>query len=272
MGGVVVLFYHLLKILIRKVLISIGKNDVSERVVSIISIVITSIIVIVGFYSYYNSITKTNNFEISNFKFERNVILKSPKFIDDSQIEKEVYVYYSFDLKNNIEDIQNFRINPYITLYKFNNMDQLKSLNTQVRFFDSSKKEILFDDLRLFRQNESIKVYGFIKIENENLKWFDQNIPFEPQIEFKVSGGNSSDMLKYSGQSIENTIDISNFREIVSKSLVDPNSINLEYYKKDEYSPLKLKKNIWSEKRNKKGKTDMMSIDPGEIIDYLFIE
>jgi hypothetical protein len=31
-------------------------------------------------------------------------------------------------------------------------MDQLKELNTKVRFFDSSNKEILFDDLRLFKQ------------------------------------------------------------------------------------------------------------------------
>jgi hypothetical protein len=272
MGGVVVLFNYLLKLLIRKILISTGRNNVSDGVVSIVSIIITSILVISGIYIYYNSITKTNNFEISNFKFEKSVILKSPKFTDDSQIEKQVFLYYSLDLKNNVEDIQNFKINSSVVLNKFNNMDQLKELNTKVRFFDSSNKEILFDDLRLFKQNEVVKVYGFVEIRDENIKWFTQNIPFEPQIIFNVGGGNSSDNLKYSGQAIENTIDISNFKELVSKSMEDPNTIILEFYKKDEYSPTQLKKNIWSEKRKKNGKTDKMSIDPGEIIDYLFFE
>jgi hypothetical protein len=272
MGGVFILFYYLLKLLIHKILISTGRNNVSDGVVSTISMVISAALALSGIYIYYNSITKTNNFEISNFKFEKSVIIKSPKFTDDSKIEKDIYLYYSLDLKNNVEDVRNFTLFSSVILNKFNNMEQFKELNSKVRFFDSSKKEILFDDLRLFKQNETVKVYGFIEVRDENFKWFEQNIPFEPQIVFKVGGGNSTDMLKYSGQSIENAIDISNFKEKVSKSIDDPNSVNLEFYKKDEYSPSQLKKNEWSEKRKKKGKTDMMAIYPEEIIDYLFFE
>ena len=271
-GCVSYLVYLLIKFLITFILRKTGNNSISNSGINTISSLV--LLVVLGLYLYFDirGSTQTNDFEISNFKFEKSIVTKTPDMLENNLIKKKVLLFYSFDLVNKNEDVQNFMISAGLSLDKFNNMDESKVLNSQLNYFDKSKKEIAFNDVRLFKENESIKVYGSIIIEDENLIWFTQNIPFEPEISFMVMGGTSDDSRKYGLQNIENDIDISTIKNVVVKALNDPNTINLEYYFPEEYAPLKLKKSKWSNMLQQKGKRDDSEMDDKEIFDLLIIK
>lgn len=221
---------------------------------------------------WINSSFETDKFEISNFKFEKSVLLKSPDFLDESKTDENLYIYYSFDIKNTDSDIKNFKLNNYLELMNFNNMGDFKELVFSTSFYDNEKKIKKFDDINLFKQNETIKGYGFIDLDNEKIKWITDKIPFQPEIKFKVGGGTATDEFKYGIQEIEHNIDLSKFQEDVINSYKDPKTITLEYHKKNKYSMTSLKKNIWTEKRKKRGKRETDAINPDEILEYLFID
>jgi hypothetical protein len=223
-------------------------------------------------YMWINSSFETDKFEISNFKFEKSVLLKSPDFLDESKTDENLYIYYSFDIKNPDSDIKNFKLNNYLELMNFNNMGDFKELVFSTSFYDNEKKIKKFDDINLFKQNETIKGYGFIDLDNEKIKWITDKIPFQPEIKFKVGGGTATDEFKYGIQEIEHNIDLSKFQEDVINSYKDPKTITLEYHKKNKYSMTSLKKNIWTEKRKKRGKRETDAINPDEILEYLFID
>lgn len=271
-GSSFFILYTLIRFTILKTLVKLGKTNVSISSVNFISAFASITIIIIPVYMWINSSFETDKFEISNFKFEKSVLLKSPDFLDESKTDENLYIYYSFDIKNTDSDIKNFKLNNYLELMNFNNMGDFKELVFSTSFYDNEKKIKKFDDINLFKQNETIKGYGFIDLDNEKIKWITDKIPFQPEIKFKVGGGTATDEFKYGIQEIEHNIDLSKFQEDVINSYKDPKTITLEYHKKNKYSMTSLKKNIWTEKRKKRGKRETDAINPDEILEYLFID
>jgi hypothetical protein len=271
-GCVSYLLYLFIKFSIIYILKKTGNNSITISGVNTISSLV--LLLIIGLYLYFDirAAKQTTDFETSNFKFEKSIVTKTPDMLENYKIKNKVLIFYSFDLVNNNEDVQNFMISAGLTLDKFNNMDDSKVLNSQLKYFDKSRKEIVFNDTRLFKENESIKVYGSIVIEDENLIWFTQDISFEPKISFMVMGGTSDDSRKYGLQNIANDIDISKVKDVVVKALKDPNTINLEYYSPEAYASLKLKKSKWSNMLKQRGKRDDSEMDDNEIFDLLIIK
>ena len=248
-----------------------GKNNVSISTVNFISAFLSIGIIMIPIYMWIKSDLITDKFEISNFRFEKSVLMKSPDFLDHSKTDKILYFFYSFDIKNTDENIKKFKLNSNVELMNFNNMGDFKEFGFQTSFYDNEKKIKKFDDITLFKQNETLKGYGYFELDEEKIKWVTDNIPFNPEILFKVSGGTSSDEFKYSGEEIKHNIDLTKFKENILNSYKDSNIITLEYFYKDEYSPLKLKKNIWSDRRKQQGKRETDYINPQEVLEYLFI-
>lgn len=271
-GSSFFILYTLIRFTILKTLVKLGKTNVSISSVNFISAFASITIIIIPVYMWINSAFETDKFEISNFKFEKSVLLKSPDFLDESKTDENLYIYYSFDIKNTDSDIKNFKLHNFLELMNFNNMGDFKELVFSTSFYDNEKKIKKFDDINLFKQNETIKGYGFIDLDNEKIKWITDKIPFQPEIKFKVGGGTATDEFKYGIQEIEHNIDLSKFQEDVINSYKDPKTITLEYHKKNKYSMTSLKKNIWSEKRKKRGKRETDAINPDEILEYLFID
>ena len=208
---------------------------------------------------------------VSNFRLEKSVRLLSPNFTDHEKIDEDFYVYYSFDIKNNVEDIKNFKLMSYVKFDNFNNMGDFKELLSFVYIY-RDKKIVEFDDINLFKSGETHRVYGVIELNDEKIKWIKDKIPFETKIRFVTSGGTSEDDLKFTGKDVENNVDLTNFQEFVLQTYNDPQTITLEYIKKDEFSSTTLKNNLWTSKRKKQGKRDSDSITSLEILEYLFID
>ncbi|WP_395616683.1 hypothetical protein [Aquirufa sp.] len=271
-GCVCYLLYLFIKFFITYILKKNGNIRITDSGINTISSLV--LLLIIGLYLYFDirEAKQTSDFEISNFKFEKSIVTKTPDMLENNKVKKKVLVFYSFDLVNKNEAVQNFMISAGLSLKNFNNMDDNKVLNSQLKYFDKSSKEIGFNDVRLFKENEIIKVYGSIIIEDENLVWFTQNIPFEPEISFMVMGGTSEDSRKYGLQNIVNDIDISTIRDLVVNALKDPNTINLEYYIPEEYASLKLKNSKWSNMLKQRGKRDDSEMNDEEIFDILIIK
>ena len=262
------ILFTLLRILIAKILLRMGKNNVSLSTVNSISLFLTAVIIVIPFYIYIKSLLETDNFEISNFKLEKCVIIKEPDFIDYSKTNEELWVFYSFDIKNTDDDIKNFGLNIDIGLMNFNNMGDYKNLDFRLTFYDSAKKIKkfnLFDDLTLFKQNETLKVICSRELNNEEIKWLTDNIPFNPEIEFRVSGKTSSGDIGL--KKINNNIDLTKFKEDILNSYKDPNIVTLEWFRKNTLrGGYKLKKNIWSDKLKDR------RIDAIDIHEYFIIK
>ena len=71
----------------------------------------------------------------SNFKFEKSVLLKSPDFLDESKTDENLYIYYSFDIKNTDSDIKNFKLNNYLELMNFKVKLTLQSMQEIAKIF-----------------------------------------------------------------------------------------------------------------------------------------
>lgn len=262
--------YTIIRTIILKVLIYKNKLDVSLSLVNTISGILSFTIMVIPSYIYIDSnYFNTKNLEISNLKFEKSVKIKTVDLSGKSKTTEELLVYYSLDLKNNDESIKRFELSNDIILNKFNNMGGFKEIVSNINFYDESKKLKEFDDIVLLNQNESLKGYGFIRLEDEEISWFTKNIPFETEMKFKISGGTSSDNFKYNGQSVKLDSDISKFKEFIVDSYNDKNGIVLEYQKDDYLSPVTLKNNLWSKKRKEKGENNT-SLTPEKILEYLF--
>jgi hypothetical protein len=272
------ILYTLLRLLIAKILIGMGKTNVSISTVNFVSAFISISILGYGVFMWINSTLENDDIEISNFKIEKSVIERKPDFSDSKPWEnskstkttEKFYVYFSLDFVNKGDKIRNFSLFNELILNDFNKMGDSKTIQTVVTLYDNSKKRKEFNDIQLFNENETLKGYGYFVLDDEKIKWINDNISFEPEIIFKAGGRNSSDE-SISG-TIQHEIDLSKLKEFMSSSYKDPNTIKVEYSQKDQYAPSKLTNNIWSEKRKKAGKKDTNEMGPDEILEYLFIK
>jgi hypothetical protein len=265
------ILFVIIRTIIAKILVSIGKTNVSIGSVNWISAFISILILCFAVYMWIKSTLETTKFDISNFKIEKSVLLKEPKFTDESKTDETYYFYYNFEIKNNDEDLKKFELFNELILDNFNNMGGFKSISMHTFFYGPDKKIKKFDEINLFKKGETLRGYGYLELKDEELKWFTDNIPFKSEIKFKIGGGTAKDEFKYSAQEIIHKTDLSKLKENILNLYKDPNKITLEYYHKDKYSPLQLKKNIWSDKMKQKGKRETDAINPGEILDYLYM-
>jgi hypothetical protein len=273
---VIVFFsFFILLIIIKKIIVTIliyfGKKDVLISTVNWISVFVSISIICFSAYMWIESTLKNTKFDISKFKIEKCVLLKSPDFTDTSKTYDVYYFYYNFEIKNNDEDLKKFSLYNQMILDNFNNMGGVKTIHPYTTLYGPDNKEKKFDEINLFKKGEVLKGYGYIELSDEShesLKWFTDNIPFKTEIKFKISGGNAKD--KFKSQEIIHNIDLSKFKENILDLYKDSNKITLEYYHKDKYSPKQLKKNIWSEKMKQNGKKETDGIHPEEILYYLY--
>lgn len=267
------ILYQITRVLLAKTFVKLGMQTVSIKTVNSLSALISAIAIAVPIYMWIQSSTgPTDDLAISNFKFEKCVRVISPAFTDESKKDEDFYAYYSYEIKNNSDNIKKFDLKSYILLDNFNNMGSFKELLSFPSIYDNENKLMKFDDINLFKAGETYKVYGSIELDEEKLGWIKGNIPFVTSIRFNIGGGTADDDLKYTGKDVEHNVDVTSFKDFILKSYNDPSTITLEYHRKNQFSPLTLKNNIWSEKRKRKGHKETDAISSGEILDYLFIE
>ena len=278
------ILYRLFRLAILKVFVKKEKQNTDSSVVNFISAFLSISIIGLGIYMWINSSLENDNLKISNFKIGKSVIERKPDFSDNKpwknsknlKINEKLYVYFSFDLENEGDNIKNFELFNELILNDFNKMGGSKTIFVTVGLYDNSKKPKVFNDIELFKENETVKGYGYLTLDDEKIKWFTDNISFDPELIFKVMGKNSSDDI-ISG-TIPHKIDLSKLKEYILSSYKDPNTIALDYLQKDQYSPLKLKKNSWSEKMlsmfptKSKYRNQSDEIDPQNILDFLYIK
>lgn len=278
------ILYRLFRLAILKVFVKKEKQNTDSSVVNFISAFLSISIIGLGIYMWINSSLENDNLKISNFKIGKSVIERKPDFSDNKpwensknlKINEKLYVYFSFDLENEGDNIKNFELFNELILNDFNKMGGSKTIFVTVGLYDNSKKPKVFNDIELFKENETVKGYGYLTLDDEKIKWFTDNISFDPELIFKVMGKNSSDDI-ISG-TIPHKIDLSKLKENILSSYKDPNTIALDYLQKDQYSPLKLKKNSWSEKMlsmfptKSKYRNQSDEIDPQNILDFLYIK
>lgn len=278
------ILYRLFRLIILKVFVKKEKQNMDSSVVNFISAFLSISIIGFGLYMWISSSLKNDNLKISNFKIGKSVIERKPDFSDNKpwensknlKINEKLYVYFSFDLENKGDNIKNFELFNELILNDFNKMGGFKTVFVTVGLYDNSKKGKVFNDIELFKENETVKGYGYLTLDDEKIKWFNDNISFDPELIFKVMGKNSSDD-NISG-TIPHKIDLSKLKENILSSYKDPNTIALDYLQKDQYSPLKLKKNSWSEKMlsmfptKSKYRNQSDEIDPQNILDFLYIK
>ena len=278
------ILYRLFRLIILKVFVKKEKQNMDSSVVNFISAFLSISIIGFGLYMWISSSLKNDNLKISNFKIGKSVIERKPDFSDNKpwensknlKINEKLYVYFSFDLENKGDNIKNFELFKELILNDFNKMGGFKTVFVTVGLYDNSKKGKVFNDIELFKENETVKGYGYLTLDDEKIKWFNDNISFDPELIFKVMGKNSSDD-NISG-TIPHKIDLSKLKENILSSYKDPNTIALDYLQKDQYSPLKLKKNSWSEKMlsmfptKSKYRNQSDEIDPQNILDFLYIK
>ena len=278
------ILYRLFRLIILKVFVKKEKQNMDSSVVNFISAFLSISIIGFGLYMWISSSLKNDNLKISNFKIGKSVIERKPDFSDNKpwensknlKINEKLYVYFSFDLENKGDNIKNFVLFKELILNDFNKMGGFKTVFVTVGLYDNSKKGKVFNDIELFKENETVKGYGYLTLDDEKIKWFNDNISFDPELIFKVMGKNSSDD-NISG-TIPHKIDLSKLKENILSSYKDPNTIALDYLQKDQYSPLKLKKNSWSEKMlsmfptKSKYRNQSDEIDPQNILDFLYIK
>jgi hypothetical protein len=291
MGYVIVfssffILYRLFKLILFKVFVKKEKQNMDNSIVNFFSAFLSISIIGFGIYSWINSTLENDDLKISNFKIGKSVIER--KQIDDilendpdkrSKTEEKLYVYFSFDLENKGDNIKNFTLFNELILNDFNKMKGSETVFVTVGLYDNSKKPKVFNDIELFKENETLKGYGYFTLDDEKIKWFTDNISFDPGIIFKSGGRNSSDE-DISG-TIPHEIDLSELKENVLSSYKDPNTITLEYYlKKNKWGSKnnRLKKNIWSEELLKMFPSKSVypnvwdDITPQDMIDYLYIK
>lgn len=267
------ILYQITRVLLVKTFVKLGMQSVSIKTVNSLSALISAIAIAVPIYMWIQSSTgPTDDLAISNFKFEKCVRVIRPAFTDESKKDEDFYAYYSYEIKNNSDNIKKFDLKSYILLDNFNNMGSFKELLSFASIYDNENKLMKFDDINLFKAGETYKVYGSIELDEEKLGWIKGNIPFVTSIRFNIGGGTADDDLKYTGKDVEHNVDVTSFKDFILKSYNDPSTITLEYYRKNQFSPLALKNNIWSEKRKSKGHRETDAISSGEILDYLFID
>jgi hypothetical protein len=278
------ILYRLFRLAILKVFVKKEKQNTDSSVVNFISAFLSISIIGLGIYMWINSSLENDNLKISNFKIGKSVIERKPDFSDNKpwensknlKINEKLYVYFSFDLENEGDNIKNFELFNELILNDFNKMGGSKTIFVTVGLYDNSKKPKVFNDIELFKENETVKGYGYLTLDDEKIKWFTDNISFDPELIFKVMGKNSSDD-NISG-TIPHKIDLSKLKENILSSYKDPNTIALDYLQKDQYSPLKLKKNSWSEKMlsmfptKSKYRNQSDDIRPQDILDFLYIK
>jgi hypothetical protein len=280
------ILYRLFKLILFKVFVKKEKQNMDNSIVNFFSAFLSISIIGFGIYSWINSTLENDDLKISNFKIGKSVIER--KQIDDilendpdkrSKTEEKLYVYFSFDLENKGDNIKNFTLFNELILNDFNKMKGSKTVFVTVGLYDNSKKPKVFNDIELFKENETLKGYGYFTLDDEKIKWFTDNISFDPGIIFKSGGRNSSD--EFIPGTIPHEIDLSELKENVLSSYKDPNTITLEYYLKKNKWGLKnnrLKKNIWSEELLKMfpSKSEYPNvwddITPQDMIDYLYIK
>lgn len=278
------ILYRLFRLAILKVFVKKEKQNMDSSAVNFISAFLSISIIGFGLYMWINSSLENDNLKISNFKIGKSVIERKPDFSDNKpwensknlKVNEKLYVYFSFDLENEGDNIKNFELFNELILNDFNKMGGFKTIFVTVGLYDNSKKPKVFNDIELFKENETVKGYGYLTLDDEKIKWFNDNISFDPELIFKVMGKNSSDDI-ISG-TIPHKIDLSKLKENILSSYKDPNTIALEYLQKDQYSPSKLKKNSWSEKMlsmfptKSKYRNQSDDIDPQNILDFLYIK
>lgn len=280
------ILYTLFKLLFSKILVRKGKNTVSVSTVNLISAFLSISILLFGVYTWINSSLENDDLKISNFKIGKSVIERKQKVdvLEDDpnkkvKIQEKLYVYFSFDLENKGDNIKNFTLFNELILRDFNKMKGSKTVFVTVGLYDNSKKPKVFDDIELFKENETLKGYGYFTLDDEKIKWFNDNISFDPEIIFKSGGKNSQD--EFVSGTIPHKIDLSKLKENVLSSYKDPNTITLEYYlKKNKWGMESdvVKKNIWSTKLLSMFPTKSVypnksdNIRPQDILEYLYIK
>jgi hypothetical protein len=198
----------LLDFFFKKILTFYFKEIISIKRINIIS-TITSILVVLVPYFYYIVILPflpTTNFEISNFK-----IYKSQKTSDFTEI------YFSYNIKNIDRDLKNVELSSSLILKNFNNMGEDYNVGGGglVEVFDQNDKIVNFDDIHLFRKNETYRIKGQFYFNEKELSYFENKIPFEKKINIKISGGSSDYPNQYLYKEIKHDIDLSNIEDYV---------------------------------------------------------
>ncbi len=280
------ILYRIFRILLLKIFVKKEKQNTDNTVVNFVSALLSISILGFGIYMWINSTLENDNLKISNFKIGKSVIERKQK-VDvlerdpdkKVKIEEKLYVYFSFDLENKGGNIKNFELFNELVLNDFNKMGGSKTVFVTVGLYDNSKKPKVFNDIELFKENEIVKGYGYFTLDDEKIKWFNDNISFDPEIIFKVMGRNSSDDI-ISG-TIPHKIDLSKLNDDVLSSYKDSSTIRLEYFlQKNKWGieNNRLKKNIWSEKMllmfPSKSVYPNVSDDirPQDILEYLYIK
>ncbi len=233
--GGLLLIYFALFYSIEYLISKFGITEISSNTLKIICSVLSILVMSLLFYRWYiNYVGPTKDLVANNFKFEKILKIKTTNSEDRNKIDEFNYVFYSFELTNNNEDLKNFDILSVANFLNFNNMGGSKNLSCYVSVCESNGKKIAFDEIILFHKGETIKVFGFLQLKDDTeLKWINENTPFQPEIKFFVSGGTSKEIFKYSAKEIMCDINWATFRDFVKKSSKNPKTITLEYFKSE---------------------------------------